>query len=283
MPAVAKANPKSVDGAVADQLSDVLGRFKAWTAAHGNAEKTAYPGARELSYEEALGRFHARHLELRNSRALQDEESANEAAPEVEAAAEVKMSAIETEPAAARRATSAMTRRPSQRRNPGPSREKTAPFDVSAEEAPVFSSRSRPVRKSKPKPSRPVRATHKTPDFQQVLDGALSTSSHAAVNPDESVWLTLRVTAAEQALIQARAAEASLSVSAYLRQCAFEVETLRRQVQRALLEMQTAGRSLGSAVSQDSAPVPTRPPAGVFTGLVQRVARLFGGRFTSMA
>ena len=46
--------------------------------------------------------------------------------------------------------------------------------------------------------------------------------------------MSLRVAASEHALIKARAAEAGLSVSAYLRQCALEVEKLRAQVHHTL-------------------------------------------------
>lgn len=44
--------------------------------------------------------------------------------------------------------------------------------------------------------------------------------------------LYLRASAPEQALIRIRAAEAGISVSAYLRQCALDVEILRAQVQQ---------------------------------------------------
>ena len=44
----------------------------------------------------------------------------------------------------------------------------------------------------------------------------------------------MRVTDAEQARIQACAAQANLSVSAYLRQCALGVDELRAQVQIAI-------------------------------------------------
>ena len=42
--------------------------------------------------------------------------------------------------------------------------------------------------------------------------------------------ITLRMSAAECEQLRDRAAEAGLSVSAYLRSCAFEVESLRLQV-----------------------------------------------------
>jgi len=55
-----------------------------------------------------------------------------------------------------------------------------------------------------------------------------------AAKNERPVSMSLRVVASEQALIKARAAEAGLSVSAYLRQCALEVEKLRAQVHHTL-------------------------------------------------
>jgi hypothetical protein len=56
----------------------------------------------------------------------------------------------------------------------------------------------------------------------------------------KSASITLRLTAAEQAQLQERAAAARLSVSAYIRSCIFEAESLRAQVKEALAQMQTA-------------------------------------------
>jgi hypothetical protein len=54
----------------------------------------------------------------------------------------------------------------------------------------------------------------------------------------KSIALSLRVSDAEQARIRSCAARASLSVSAYLRQCALGVDDLRGQVELALGELQ---------------------------------------------
>ena len=58
-------------------------------------------------------------------------------------------------------------------------------------------------------------------------------------SPDlrKSASITLRLTAAEDDQLRDRATEAGMSVSAYLRSCAFEVETLRAQVKEALARM----------------------------------------------
>jgi len=55
--------------------------------------------------------------------------------------------------------------------------------------------------------------------------------------PRKSSSITLRLTAEEDDRLRARAAEAGLTVSAYLRSCAFEVESLRAQVKQAVAQL----------------------------------------------
>jgi len=55
----------------------------------------------------------------------------------------------------------------------------------------------------------------------------------------KSASITIRVTTEEQAQLQKRARAAQLSVSAYLRSCIFEAESLRSQVREALAQMQS--------------------------------------------
>ncbi len=52
--------------------------------------------------------------------------------------------------------------------------------------------------------------------------------------------VTIRTSMAEYANLQQRSAEAGLTVSAYLRSCAFEVDSLRAQVKQALAELRSA-------------------------------------------
>jgi hypothetical protein len=52
--------------------------------------------------------------------------------------------------------------------------------------------------------------------------------------------ITIRVTAEEQVQLHERAAAAELSVSAYLRSCIFEAETLRNQVREAVFQIRSA-------------------------------------------
>jgi hypothetical protein len=52
--------------------------------------------------------------------------------------------------------------------------------------------------------------------------------------------VTVRLTRDEDERLRQRAAEAGLTISAYLRSCAFEVETLRAQVKQTIAEMRHA-------------------------------------------
>jgi hypothetical protein len=77
------------------------------------------------------------------------------------------------------------------------------------------------------------------PAFREVLQrsAGLAANNRDAALANKTVALSLRVSDAEQARIQACAARANVSVSAYLRQCALGVEELRDQVELALSEL----------------------------------------------
>ncbi len=72
----------------------------------------------------------------------------------------------------------------------------------------------------------------------------------AAQNP-KSASITIRLSEAECIQLRARAAESGLTVSAYLRSCTFEAESLRAQVKEALAQLR--------APTQNRNPL-TRPP-----------------------
>ena len=74
----------------------------------------------------------------------------------------------------------------------------------------------------------------------------------------KSASITIRLSEAEGAQLRARAAEAGLTVSAYLRSCAFEVEALRTQVKQALVELRsTAPTEEQSSPQRAFSPLPT--------------------------
>jgi plasmid stability protein len=139
-----------------------------------------------------------------------------------------------------------------------------------------------------PEPRIPLAAARKSavpPEFRAVLaetvlpdapQTALAKTRAATGEPERQLSMTLRVAASEQALIKIRAAEAGISASAYLRQCALEVEQLRAQVKLALdiIERNATLPSSGGKLSLQQAPV------GFFTRVRQA---FFGGRSTALS
>jgi len=81
-------------------------------------------------------------------------------------------------------------------------------------------------------------------------------AGRAADSAPRATIVTLRLSHAESAQLHERAAEAGLTVSAYLRSCVFEAEALRAQVREALAQFR-------SAASQDLkvTPAPAQPPS----------------------
>jgi hypothetical protein len=75
---------------------------------------------------------------------------------------------------------------------------------------------------------------------------AVSAPPLSAIRKEASV--TVRLTQPESDRLRARAAEAGLTVSSYLRSCAFEVETLRAQVKDTVAQLR-----------QNAAPAPKKP------------------------
>ena len=78
--------------------------------------------------------------------------------------------------------------------------------------------------------------------------------------------ITLRLTLAEQAQLHERASAAQLSVSAYIRSCIFEAESLRAQVKEALAQMQTSCQIAPPAT-------PQKPPRNWHKRLFPRWSR----------
>ncbi len=89
-----------------------------------------------------------------------------------------------------------------------------------------------------------------------------------------SASVTIRLSKAECARLHRRAAEAGLTVSAYLRSCALEAETLRAQVKQALAEIkagaeganQSGGEAAGGSRGKQAAPAGNHRPPGAPAG-----------------
>jgi hypothetical protein len=78
-----------------------------------------------------------------------------------------------------------------------------------------------------------------------------------------SASVTIRLSRTECARLHQRAAEAGLTVSAYLRSCAVEAEALRAQVKQALAEMKAGNEGPSHSSGQESpTEVPSRKQGG---------------------
>jgi hypothetical protein len=87
-------------------------------------------------------------------------------------------------------------------------------------------------------------------------DGASTAPEHPSALPEEkqkSASITLRMSQAECAQLRKRAAAANLTVSAYMRSCILEAETLRAQVKEALAELRAAAPDETSAPARSDA------------------------------
>lgn len=84
--------------------------------------------------------------------------------------------------------------------------------------------------------------TESAPHTPGIAVSALPVAHRERTQLRKTASITIRVNQEEQVLLHARAAEAGLSISAYLRSCIFDAESLRAQVKEALAQMQVAIR-----------------------------------------
>lgn len=225
----------------AADIDAVLSRFSAWSASQGTAvRKGGDARANEVSYERALQAV----ARSRRKAAEVPPENAKRAAP--------------TEPAdggghaesdgCGEGKKAAKSRGPKKKKREAGGRAKPRTGLQSKEAAHV-------AVKSGPAP-RPVSAALRPAapaSFAEVVR-----QQHSALVKKQSgknVALTVRLAPEECANIKARAAEAETSVSAYLRQCALEVEHLREQVERALAELRGT-----QAAAESTKPLPLAAP-----------------------
>jgi hypothetical protein len=102
-------------------------------------------------------------------------------------------------------------------------------------------------------------ATAQSPAQEAPLSADSAASmplTDAGIIKRKTASITIRLTQTEDAQLHERAAAARLSVSAYLRSCIFEAESLRAQVKEALSQMKTVPAA-DPHVSQELEPKPT--------------------------
>lgn len=218
-----------------EDIDAVLGRFQAWAGAREAAGVKA--GVREISDEEALasGRYRWKpEHEVRVKPAV------SPAQPSI------------APPVAAGGRSKAATEKKSE---PKRSAMKRKNHSASRAQSPA-----------KPSP----RKEEKTQSaFREVLAEAVKPAEVLVkaqpVELSRQVAISIRLAPAERALIKTRAAEAGITASAYIRQCALEVEQLRDQVRRAVGAMERGGR-----VAPEASVVAQAPSRGFFAWMARK-------------
>lgn len=108
-----------------------------------------------------------------------------------------------------------------------------------ADSADASGGKEKPGNGSRNAAAHPAAATARTPE-NHVLRKRAGNPSRAPAALEENrkrASVTLRMSRGEFAQLQGRAAEAGLTVSAYVRSCTFEAEALRAQVKEALAQL----------------------------------------------
>jgi hypothetical protein len=199
-----------------EDIDVVLGRFQAWSGSRNATEPK--PDIRELPYEEAL---QSRRYRWRAADETPVKKKLDAEPGVVSAAPIAAQTAVSEHEAAQKKMAPARVR------------------DTKRSATKRVQTRGRAV-----KAGSKVRMETK-PEFREVLAKAVRPPEViVAAQPVElsrQVAVSIRLAPTERALIKTRAAEAGITVSAYVRQCALEVEQLRAQVQQALATMEHRG------------------------------------------
>lgn len=228
------------------ELAAILNRFQSWTKGSTGRQNSA-SRVRELSYEEALRRNVYRAHESLPDLAASNAPNA-EAIPEAAAGRTSAKGCGETTVAAPDAPGSPeflheLNLALSQLQlNARP--EEVAATEMSEASPPSLSGRA---------------GDKASPEVAGGVAAGTSPDSSAKLR---SVPLTIRVTAVEHARIRSRAMAAKVSVSAYLRWCAFEVEKLQAQLAEA--------KAPPVLVPDELAPILNSSRPGIFARLVNR-------------
>jgi hypothetical protein len=219
-----------------EDIEAVMGRFQAWAGSQNAVE--ARPGIRELSHDEALKLNRYRW------------KGANSPFAKTKACAERGVVP-----------TTAPVTVPSATPERAPKRQKMAPTKAhNANRKTVkkvfVNSRSKAAKSD-------VKAA---PEFKEALANAVRpmeviVAASQPIDLARQVSISVRLTPAEQVLIKLRAAASGISASAYMRQCALEVEQLRAQVQQAIAAME----------QKTSTPLQKTSPSGFLARLARRI------------
>jgi hypothetical protein len=131
----------------------------------------------------------------------------------------------------------------------------------------------RVVSPRKSKPNKAAVPSTVEPDFRQVLADTVAlvpaVPSQLLASERRATALSLRISSAEHELFKRRAAEANVSISAYLRQCAIEVEGLRLQAKQL-------------TVAKEAPMIQAPYRNGIFGSLTHFMRRITGARSTGL-
>lgn len=259
-----------------EDLDVVLSRFQSWARTQRNNHPGGGCEVREISYEAALkGGRHRKpgpepasispdrqppavfedHDEPKeaasDSNALRTTEFQSKAAVSVEQDAGLEKKGLENEgPDNGRENTGRTPRKRSRRKARKSATRLAAQLNRKTPVLPIAAALDQP---------RAVRS------FRDVLADVTTLSvpefpALKVAHGSKSQTLTLRVSEAEQERIQACAAQANLSVSAYLRQCALTMDDLRPQLRAGILALPTI-------------PEPAKPSVSDIPGILGRFLR----------
>jgi hypothetical protein len=215
-----------VDGMATRPVEDietVLGRFQAWTGARNAVE--AGPGIREIPYEEALAS--ERYRWKGSGRKPETVKPQAKAGP-----ADVAKAREPERGNAAKIAKTVRTRGHGKGTVP---------------DAKKASAATENTAKVKRCAAAKQEASGRKPVFREVLAEAVKPAELVLAQPADLARqkaISIRLAPEERALIQTRAAETGITVSAYIRQCVLEVEQLRAQVRRAMATMERDGGAM---------------------------------------
>lgn len=137
--------------------------------------------------------------------------------------------------------------------------------------------RARQPKSSRPKPS--PKHSRRAPSDLTGIHAIAPAKSSTGIQPSSNrvVSLSVRLAAEECALVKSRAAEARLSVSAYLRQCALDVDAMRIFVEKISAELQASTAAphaaFQPALLAAHAAAPRAP--GLLTRCARALRRLF--------
>jgi hypothetical protein len=218
-----------------EDIEAVMGRFQAWAGSQNAVE--ARPGIRELSHDEALKLNRYRWKGANSPFAKTKACAVREVVP-----------------------TTAPVTVPSATPERAPKRLKTAPTKA-------HNANRKTVKKVFVNDRSKAKSDAKAvPEFKEALANAVRpmeviVAASQPIDLARQVSISVRLTPAERVLIKLRAADSGISASAYMRQCALEVEQLRSQVQQAIAAME----------QKTPTPLQKTSPSGFLARLARRI------------